>query len=34
MVAAVTKEDVQRVAQRILGDERLLVVIAGRPTGL
>ncbi|WP_052763931.1 M16 family metallopeptidase [Microvirga massiliensis] len=34
MVTAVTEEDVQRVAERILGDERLLVVIAGRPTGL
>ena len=34
MVAAVTQEDVQRAAERILGDERLLVVIAGRPTDL
>jgi zinc protease len=34
MVTAVTEEDVHRVAERILGDERLLVVIAGRPTGL
>jgi zinc protease len=34
MVAAVTQEDVQRAAERILGDERLLIVIAGRPTDL
>jgi zinc protease len=34
MVAAVTQEDVQRAADRILGDERLLIVIAGRPTDL
>ena len=34
LVAAVTQEDIRRAAEYILGDERMLVVIAGRPTGL
>ncbi len=34
LVAAVTQADVRRAAERVLGDGRLLVVIAGRPTGL
>lgn len=34
LVAAVSQEDVRRAASRILGDGRMLVVVAGRPTGL
>jgi zinc protease len=34
MVAAVTQDDIRRAAERTLGDGRMLVVIAGRPTGL
>jgi zinc protease len=34
LVAAVTQRDLKRVAQRLFGDRRLLVVIAGRPTGM
>jgi zinc protease len=34
LVAAVTQDDIRRAAERILGDDRMLVVIAGRPTGL
>jgi zinc protease len=34
LVAAVTQDDIRRAAERILGDDRLLVVIAGRPVGL
>src|SRR5918998_4488418 len=34
LVSAVTEEDIRRAAEYILGDERMLVVIAGRPTGL
>lgn len=34
MVAAVEAEDVARAAERMLGDGRMLVVIAGRPAGL
>jgi zinc protease len=30
----VTQADIRRAAERILGDGDLLVVIAGRPTGL
>jgi len=34
LVAAVTQADIRRVAERILGTGEMLVVIAGRPTGL
>src|SRR3954469_5689956 len=34
LVSAVTQEDVRRAAARTLGDGRMLVVIAGRPTGV
>jgi zinc protease len=34
LVAAVTQADIRRASERILGDGNLLVVIAGRPTGL
>ncbi len=34
MIAAVTMEDVKRAAKRLLGDGRLLVVVAGRPEGM
>jgi zinc protease len=34
LVAAVTQADIRRAAARTLGDGRMLVVIAGRPTGL
>jgi zinc protease len=34
LVAAVTQADIRRAAERTLGDGNLLVVIAGRPTGL
>jgi zinc protease len=34
LVSAVTQDDIARVAERLLGDEKMLVVIAGRPTGL
>ena len=34
LVGAVTQADIRRAADRILGDDRMLVVIAGRPTGL
>jgi zinc protease len=34
LVSAVTREDVMRAATRVLGDGRMLVVIAGRPEGL
>ncbi len=33
MVAAIEAEDVMRAAERMLGDGRMLVVVAGRPTG-
>ena len=34
LVAAVTQDDIRRAAERTLGDGSMLVVIAGRPTGL
>ena len=34
LVDAVTQEDIRRAAARTLGDAQMLVVIAGRPTGL
>ncbi|HEX2554159.1 MAG TPA: pitrilysin family protein [Microvirga sp.] len=34
LVSAVTQADIRRAATRILGDGSMLVVIAGRPTGL
>jgi zinc protease len=34
LVAEVTKDDIARVAERLFGDEKMLVVIAGRPTGV
>ena len=34
LVAAVTQADIRRAADRTLGDGRMLVVVAGRPTGL
>jgi zinc protease len=34
LVSAVTQNDIRRAADRILGDGNMLVVIAGRPTGL
>jgi zinc protease len=34
LVADVTQADIRRAAERTLGDGQLLVVIAGRPTGL
>ena len=34
LVDAVTKEDIQRVAQRLLKPESLFVVVAGKPEGL
>jgi zinc protease len=34
MVAAVTQDDIRRAAERTIGDGQMLVVIAGRPTGL
>jgi zinc protease len=34
LVSAVTQADIRRAAERTLGDGNLLVVIAGRPTGL
>jgi zinc protease len=34
LVSGVTQADIRRAAQRTLADDRMLVVIAGRPTGL
>ena len=34
LVAAVTQADIRRAAERTLGDGEMLVVVAGRPTGL
>jgi zinc protease len=34
LVAAVTQDDIRRAAERTIGDGKLLVVIAGRPTGI
>jgi zinc protease len=34
LVAAVTQDDVKRAAARTLGDGEMLVVVAGRPTGI
>ena len=34
LVASVSQADIRRAAERTLGDGRLLVVIAGRPTGM
>ena len=34
LVAAVTQDDIRRAAERIIGDGKLLVVVAGRPTGI
>jgi len=34
LVAAVTQADIRKAAERILGDGKMLTVIAGRPTGL
>lgn len=34
LVAAVTQADIRMAAERIIGDSRMLTVIAGRPTGL
>ena len=34
LVAEVTQADIRRAAERTLGDGRMLVVIAGRPTGV
>jgi zinc protease len=34
LVAGVTQADIRRAAERTLGDGQMLVVIAGRPTGL
>jgi zinc protease len=34
LVAAVTQADVKRAAARTLGDGKMLVVVAGRPSGL
>ena len=34
LVAAVTQDDIRRAAERILDDGEMLVVVAGRPTGL
>ncbi|WP_341704006.1 pitrilysin family protein [Ferrovibrio sp.] len=34
LINAVTRDDVQRVARRLFGDGRLLVVVVGQPAGL
>jgi zinc protease len=34
LIAAVTMEDAKRVAKRLFGDGKLLVIIAGRPQGM
>jgi zinc protease len=34
LVEAVTQDDIRRAAARTIGDGELLVVVAGRPTGL
>lgn len=34
LVEAVTQDDIRRAADRTIGDGKLLVVVAGRPTGL
>jgi zinc protease len=34
LVASVTQADIRRAAERTLGDGNMLVVIAGRPTGI
>lgn len=34
LIAAVTMEDVRRVATRLLGDPKLLVVVVGKPEGM
>jgi zinc protease len=34
LVTAVSQDDVRRAAERTLGDGKMLVVIAGRPTGM
>ena len=34
LINGITRQDVQRVAQRLLGDGRLLVVVVGKPAGL
>jgi zinc protease len=34
LVAAVTQDDIRRAAERTIGKGRMLVVVAGRPTGL
>jgi zinc protease len=34
LVSAVTQDDIRRAAERILDDGEMLVVVAGRPTGL
>jgi zinc protease len=34
LVAEVTEDDIARVAERLFGDEKMLVVIAGRPSGI
>ena len=34
LVSAVTQADIRRAADRTLGDGKMLVVIAGRPTGI
>ena len=34
LIAAVTADDIRRAAERVIGDGRLLVAIAGRPDGV
>jgi len=34
LVSAVTQADIRRAAERVIGDGRMLVVVAGRPVGL
>jgi zinc protease len=34
LVAAVSQDDIRRAAERTIGDGKLLVVVAGRPTGI
>ena len=34
LIAAVKREDVRRVAQRILRDENIVTVVVGKPVGV
>jgi zinc protease len=34
LIAAVAADDIRRAAERVIGDGRLLVAIAGRPDGV